>query len=132
MNTKLQELYSLKQQKEVLDAQLKGIKEQIADIELEIGNSTVFPQDKKMLSYNQDNFAVKIEKKETLKWDQDKLNQARITLGDDTFLNLFGFEWKHKQKAVLDNFIKTDARAKVVQDALTITHKFNVSIEQGA
>lgn len=68
----------------------------------------VFPQDKKTLYYEQDNFIVKVVKKETLKWDQEKLNKARLFLGDETFLSLFYFEWKHKHRSVLDYFLNKE------------------------
>lgn len=132
MNTKLQQLFSLKQQEEILKAQANEIKEQINSLEQEIGKTAVFPQGKKTSNYEQDGFSVKVEHKETLKWDQDKLNKARAELGDDTFLRLFKFEWKHKQKAVLDEFLANDANAKPLKDALTIFDKFSVSIERQA
>lgn len=132
MNTKLQQLFSLKQQEEILKAQANEIKEQINSLEQEIGKTAVFPQGKKTSNYEQDGFSVKVERKETLKWDQDKLNKARAELGDDTFLRLFKFEWKHKQKAVLDEFLANDANAKHLKDALTISDKFSVSIERQA
>lgn len=129
MNTKLQQLFSLQWQEETLKKELNEVKEQINLLEQEIGKSTVFPQGKKTFNYEQDGFYVKVERKETLKWDQDKLNKTRAELGDETFLRLFKFEWKHKQKAELDKFLAHDAKAKSLQDALTISDKFSVSIK---
>lgn len=132
MNEKLHKLFLLKQQEEILKAQANDIKEQITLLEQEIGKTAVFPDGKKTSNYEQDGFSVKVERKETLKWDQDKLNKARAELGDGIFLRLFKFEWKHKQKAVLDEFLAHDAKAQTIQDALTIKNNFSVSIESTA
>lgn len=132
MNEKLHKLFLLKQQEEILKAQASDIKEQITLLEQEIGKTAVFPNGKKTFNYEQDGFSVKVERKETLKWDQEKLNQARAKLGDKTFLRLFKFEWKHKQKAVLDEFMSNNANAQPLKDALTITDKYSVSIESTA
>lgn len=109
---------------------MKELREEISSIELEIGNSVVFPQDKKTLYYEQDNFIVKVAKKETLKWDQEKLNKARLFLGDETFLSLFYSEWKHKHRSVLDYFLKKNINAELIEDALSISNKFDVTLKQ--
>lgn len=47
MDIKLHQLFILKQKKDALTVQLKELKKQIFSIESEIGNSVIFPQDKK-------------------------------------------------------------------------------------
>lgn len=130
MNEQLKKLFELKQQEEVLKAQANDIKEQITVLEQEIGKTAVFAQGKKISNYEQDGFAVKVERKETLKWDQEKLNKARAEIGDSIFLRLFKFEWKHKNKSVLEDFLSDgDQNNARIREALTITDKFSVSIE---
>ncbi|MDE5681134.1 MAG: hypothetical protein K2I05_02165 [Mailhella sp.] len=130
MDIKLHQLFILKQKKDALTVQLKELKKQIFSIESEIGNSVIFLQDKKTLYYKQGNFTVKVVRRETLKWDQEKLNMARLFLGDETFFHLFDFEWKHKHRAILDDFLKNNVNAKIIERALTINNKFNVTIGQ--
>lgn len=134
MNEKLHKLFLLKQQEEILKAQASDIKEQITLLEQEIGKTAVFPDGKKTSNYKQDGFSVKVERKETLKWDQDLLNQARAKLGDKTFLRLFKYEWKHKNLAVLRDFLsdKTNNDTAFLMAAMTVTDKYSVSIESTA
>ena len=124
-----QELYNLKCQEDELKAQQKILKEKMSVISEKIAKETQFPTDKKT-AYQQDkDFKVKIERKEEFKWDQEALNKARQNLGDDLFLSLFKFEWKHASKPTIDHFI-TGEKKQVLLDALTIKESFTVSIEK--
>lgn len=130
MNEQLKKLFMLKQQEEILKAQQNDIKEQIVLLEKEIGEHTAFPKGKKTANYEQDGFNAKVEYKETLKWDQDLLNKARAEMGDREFLRLFKFEWKHKNKSALEDFLSDgDQNNALVREALTVTGKYSVSFQ---
>lgn len=37
---------------------------------------------------------------------------AKLFLGDETFFHLFDFEWKHKHRAILDDFLTRQGKCK--------------------
>ncbi len=119
------EAYTLKQEAD-------RIKTRLAEVNQAIAANAVFPPDKNTITGTAGNLICKVSKKESLKWDQSKLNQARATLGDPLFLSLFSYEWKHQSKPVLDNFLRHNEQAKPVLDALTITSSVSVTVEERA
>ncbi len=121
----IKEAYALKQEAD-------RIKARLAEVNQTISASVTFPPDKNTVTGVAANLICKVSKKENLKWDQAKLNQARATLGDELFLSLFSYEWKHQSKPVLDNFLQHNGQAKPVLDALTITESFSVTVEEKA
>jgi hypothetical protein len=48
-------------------------------------------------------FKAKIVTKTAVKWDQEKLDELRKTMGDDDFFTLFSFEYKPVNFSKLDN-----------------------------
>lgn len=125
----LQELYDLKCQEDALKAKQKLIKEKMNVITEKISQNAQFPGNKKTTYETNHGFKTKIEKKEDFSWNQEALNEARMTLGDEMFLTLFKFEWKHVSKPSIEQFL-TGKQKQVLEDALTIKTTFAVSIEK--
>jgi hypothetical protein len=82
-----------------LQAKLRLINKQLADL-------APFEGDKKTATIEAGGYTVKVQVKENVRWDQEKLNRARTTLGDDMFFKVFRWEYKPVSKKDLDGYLE--------------------------
>lgn len=64
---------------------------------------------------------VKVQLKETVKWDQDKLSQFKSAVGDSSFFQIFKPEYKPISKKVLDANLELGEFADGIKWAMTVT-----------
>lgn len=124
MNELLRKSFDIKQEINRLQAELKTVNAGIV-------SQAIFPKDKATATITEGTLRAKIVNKETLKWDQAKLNNARQILGDEKFLSIFDFEWKPASKKDLDGFLQyaPKEQAKHIIDALSISLSTSVTVE---
>ena len=129
----MENLASLVRERHELKIQIDELKARLAEVSDAIARQAVFPEGKNTASASIGGFKVKVQRKETYVWDQDKLNNARLVLGDETYLRLFRFEWKHNKKA-LDGFLANAAeqQKRPIEDAMTVKKTFSISTEPEA
>lgn len=125
----MKNLFELEKQKANLKSQLAQLEEKIKTEQSLYAEKIVFKDNKKTGYLEQDGFKLKMEKKETITWDQEKLRALRIQLTDEVFRPYFKFEWKHADKKALDIFIKTPQGAPLM-DAMTIKTTNSFTLEQ--
>lgn len=115
--------YDIKQQIDNLSVELK-------DLNAKIYEEAVFADGKKTTYLAGDGLCAKIVKKENRKWDQGKLNIARMNMGDEKFLTLFNFEWKPKSAKDIDGFLgyAPDEQKKPILEALTTSTSYTVTV----
>lgn len=51
-------------------------------------------------------YKVKVQLKETISWDQDKLDDTRQCLGDEVFFKVFKWKFEPQSKKDLDGFLE--------------------------
>ena len=122
----VKEHYSLK-------TQIDELKTRLAEVSENIAKQAVFPDGKNTANASFGGYNVKVQRRTTYYWDQDKLNNARLALGDEMYLRLFRFKWEHNKKA-LDGFLANapEKQKRCVEDALTVKKSFTVSTEPEA
>lgn len=113
-----------------LKSQIDGLKARLAEVSEAIAKQAVFPEGKNTANAVFGNVKVKVQRKETYSWDQNKLGNARFALGDERFLKLFRYKWEANKKT-LDGFLLNapEHEKRPVEDALTIKKSFAVSTE---
>ena len=129
----MENLENLVGEHHALKTQIDELKARLAEVSDAIAKQAVFPGGKNTATASVGGYKVKVSRKETYAWDQDKLNNARLALGDETYLRLFRFEWKHNKKA-LDGFLANamDEQKRPVVEAMTVKKSFSVSTEPEA
>jgi hypothetical protein len=66
-------------------------------------------------------WAVTVQKKENVKWDQGKLDGLRAVMGDDRFFEVFKFTYEPVSKKASDGAIAFGAFGKDISGAMTVT-----------
>jgi hypothetical protein len=129
----MEDLASLVRERHELKIQVDELKARLAEVSDAIARKAVFPEGKNTATASIGGYKVKVQRKETYVWDQDRLNNARLALGDETYLRLFRFEWKHNKKA-LDGFLANalEEQKRPIEDAMTIKKTFSISTEPEA
>lgn len=129
----MQDLSTLVREHHEIKAQIDELKTRLAEVSDAIAKQAVFPEGKNTASASVNGWKVKVQRKMTYSWDQNKLNNARLLLGDETYLRLFRYEWKHNKKA-LDGFLANapEAQKRPVEDAMTVKKSFSISTEPEA
>lgn len=108
------------------------LKAELADIDDEIVRAVPIPEGKQSTALEAGGHKVRVAASTRYKWDQGKLDMARLALGDEKFLRLFGYEWKGRKKEV-DGFLANapEPMARKVRDALTVMTSYSVTVEEG-
>lgn len=107
------------------------LKAELADIDDEIIRAVPLPNGRQSTTLEVGGHKVRVAASTRYKWDQDKLDKARLALGDKKFLDLFDYEWKsHKGK--VDGFLANtpEPMARKVRDALTVMTSYSVTVEE--
>lgn len=115
-----------------LKAQITEHQSRLKVLQAQLAGLAVFSEGKHTATIQGDGVLAKVVNKMENSWDQPKLNAARAQLGDETFLSLFGFEWKPRAKKDIDGFLAhapQDKRQPIL-DALTIKTSQSVSFER--
>lgn len=102
-------------------------KERLSVLSKEIANAVTYKEGSATGHLHTPDCHVKVSKKSSVKWDQNLLNQARISLGnDDLFAQMFKWEWKPRDNKALKTFLAVEknqdcvnliTKAMVVTDA---------------
>lgn len=94
-------------------ARLRDLKGQIADAAEKNGKTG---------KVTAGGYAAKVQQKENVTWDQAKLEQARLAIGNDAFFRTFKWEFKPENKKKLDAFLDygEPAHVQIVQSAMTV------------
>ena len=108
--------------------EIDRLKKRLAELADAIASQAVFPQGKSTANANAGGVHVKVQRKEVQSWNQDRLNEARARLGDETFLRLFRFEWKADKRQVDGFLLNAPAESRrFIEDALTTKTSYQVS-----
>ena len=126
----MESIEKLVREHRALKSQIDELKARLAEVSDAIAKQAVFPEGKNTAVASFGGVKVKVQRRTTYYWDQDKLNNARLALGDETYLRLFRFKWEHNKKA-LDGFLANapEEQKRPVEDALTVKKAFTVSTE---
>ena len=123
-----EDLASLAREHYETKAEIDRLKKRLAELADAIASQAVFPQGKNTANCNAGGVHVKVQRKEVQSWNQDRLNEARLRLGDETFLRLFRFEWKADKRQVDGFLANAPAESRrFVEDALTTKIGYQVS-----
>ena len=104
-----------------LKAWLSTAKERLAELHAELAKRAEFKEGSKTGTLVAAGHRVKVSLKEKATWDQKLLGEARASIGDTTFFQVFAWEYKPKSKKDLDGFLQyaqPDAR-KLIEQAMT-------------
>ena len=125
LNTLINDAAQLKAKIDDLRAELKEMQDRIAE-------QATFPPGRQTATIDAGGVTCKISRRETLVWDQDRLNTARAVMGDGEFLSLFGYEWKPLGKKQIDGFLAyaPPEKKRAVMDALTIKSAISVTFSE--
>ena len=112
-----------------LKAQIDALKKQLEHVNDQIAAQAVFG--KTATAYVSGEgcpVQARVVLRTTEKWDQDKLNAARVKLGDNVFLPLFRFKWEARKKDV-DAFLTyaPQEQSACIRDALTTSTATSVT-----
>lgn len=67
-----------------------------------------------------DGYKVTLTRRMNITWNQDKLNNARVLLGDEEFSKVFTYEFGPRSKAVLDTYLELNPQnQQLILDAKT-------------
>ena len=126
----MESIEALVREHHALKSQLDELKARLSEVSDAIAKQAVFPEGKNTANASFGGVKVKVQRKTSYYWDQDKLNNARLALGDETYLRLFRYKWEHNKKA-LDGFLANapETQKRPVEDALTVKKSFAVSTE---
>ena len=103
--------------------QIEELKSRLTDLQAEIIDKVQIPEGKRTGYAESDNVRARVQLMEKYKWDQDKLNAARATMGDNAFLKAFTYEWKPVDKKTIDIFLQryaTPEQKALISDAMTV------------
>lgn len=106
-----------------LKARIDKEKEQLRVLSERLAELAVFPDGKSTAHIVGGGYNVAIQRKSAVKWDQDKLNQARAVLKDETFFALFAWEYKPKSAEAVRGFLEhaDPQAAALVRAARTVS-----------
>lgn len=104
-------------------AQLKMLQDKLRQINAALAGVAVFPDGKNTAHLAGNGYAVKIQRRENVKWNQDKLENCRRAMGNDEFFNVFTWEFKPASAKALDGFMKYGDQhfSALINDARTVT-----------
>ena len=116
--------WRLRLERRVIEEKLRGLAEAISA-------AAVFPEGCGTGTVEDETFDVRVIRRETFKWDQQKLGEARRVLGEETFLRLFRPEWKHCSKRRVEDFFafRPPELTACVSAALTVCTADSVEVE---
>jgi len=106
-----------------LKAEIDEKSERLREIHVHLLGIASFAPGKKTAIVEGAGLKAKIQKKEYVKFDQEKLARARLEMGDPSFTKVFGWAFKPRTAKDLDAFLSYgDAEhVALVRDAMTIT-----------
>lgn len=106
-----------------LKAEIDEKSERLREIHVRLLGIAKFAPGKKTATVEGAGLKAKIQKKEYVKFDQEKLALARLEMGDPSFTKVFGWAFKPRTAKDLDAFLaygETD-HVRLVRAAMTIT-----------
>lgn len=108
----------------ILKAEIDNKKKQLAGIHQELAILAEYKEGSQTGHIYTEHYHVKVALKKNIKWDQQKLNEARTALGDKDFFSVFGWKFEPKGKALLDAFLADSdtARTAPVLAAMTVSN----------
>ncbi len=106
-----------------LKAEIDEKAEHLREIHARLTALAKFPQGKKTATLEGAGRRVKIQLKDYVKFDQEKVGAARLAMGDHTFAQVFGWTFKPKSQRDLDGFLVhgKPEHVALVREAMTIT-----------
>jgi len=123
-----EDLASLAREHLATKLEIDRLKKRLAELADAIAQQAVFPQGKSTANASAGGVHVKVQRKEVQSWNQDRLNEARHRLGDETFLRLFRFEWKADKRQVDGFLLNAPAESRrFIEAALTTKTAYQVT-----
>ena len=113
--------------------QMEELKSRYADLQAEIIAKVQIPDGKRTGYAESGNIRARVQVTEKYKWDQEKLNAARATMGDNAFLKAFTFEWKPVDKKAIDIFLSryaTPEQKTLITNAMTVETRSSLSFAE--
>ena len=113
--------------------QMEELKSRYADLQAEIIAKVQIPEGKRTGYAESGNVRARVQVTEKYKWDQEKLNAARATMGDNAFLKAFTFEWKPVDKKAIDIFLSryaTPEQKALITNAMTVETRSTLSFSE--
>ena len=113
--------------------QMEELKSRYADLQAEIIARVQIPEGKRTGYAESGNVRARVQVTEKYKWDQEKLNAARATMGDNAFLKAFTFEWKPVDKKAIDIFLSryaTPEQKALITNAMTVETRSTLSFSE--
>lgn len=106
-----------------LKADIDSKTARLRDINLALASLASFPEGKATAKLAGSGYAVKIQKRENVKWDQAKLEAARSSMGNEAFFSVFAWKFEPKSKKILDGFLGygDPSYAAMIEDARTVS-----------
>lgn len=97
--------------------------ERLREINVRLAEVAKFQKGKKTATVEGAGMRVKVQLKECVKFDQEKLGLARHTMGDKAFFAAFGWTFKPRSQKDLDGLLAygDPKHVALVRDAMTIT-----------
>lgn len=115
--------------------QMEELKSRYADLQAEIIAKVQIPEGKRTGYAESGNVRARVQVTEKYKWDQEKLNAARATMGDNAFLKAFTYEWKPVDKKAIDIFLQryaTPEQKTLIMNAMTVETRSSLSFAEVA
>lgn len=106
-----------------LKAEIDERSERLREINVRLAALATFAPGKKTATINGGEARAKVQLKDYVKFDQEKLALARLAMGDHVFFKTFGWTFKPRSQKDLDGFLAhaPEGHVALVRDAMTIT-----------
>ena len=106
-----------------IKAEIDEKSERLREINARLTSLAKFPQGKKTATLDGAGIRAKVQLKDYVKFDQEKLALARHEMGDDAFFKAFGWTFKPRSQKDLDGLLTYGKPEHVIliRAAMTIT-----------
>ena len=102
-------------------AEIKDREKRLSEIKGRIAEAAVYKGDSKTAHLDGLRYAVTVQKKENVKWDQGKLEELREAAGDGEFFKVFKWTFEPHSKKLLDGALEFGAHRELIKAAMAVT-----------
>lgn len=135
----MSDLGSLLSEGAKLKARIDADKTRLAEINRELEALCEFPEGKATGHLAANGFRATVTRKTTVKWNQEKLNDAMKAMGSEAFRRVFTYEFKPVGTRQLNAFLEfgNENEVGMIRDAMTVSQgapsvKYEEAMDDGA
>lgn len=106
-----------------LDNEIRQKTEQLRELKKTLAEAAIYRDGSKTGRLVSTNFEVTIQQRDNVKWDQTKLNEARLAMGDAAFFKIMKWTFEPTSAKTLNGFLEfgDQGQAGLIAAARTVT-----------